>query len=45
LYSAAVLLFAPSHLSFDIVVFPAVPGLKPQSAVGPQLALGDFVEW
>ena len=33
------LLFAPPHLALDVVVFPAVAGFQPQSAVGPQLSL------
>jgi len=32
------LLLAASHLPSDIVVFPTVASLQPQSAVGPQLA-------
>src|ERR1700741_3567028 len=33
------LFFAPPHLPVDVVIFPAVAGFQPQSAVGPQLAL------
>src|SRR4029077_1085117 len=33
------LFFAPPHLPADVVIFPAVAGFQPQSAVRPQLAL------
>src|SRR5215831_7122455 len=33
------LFFAPLRLTFDELIFPAVAGFQPQSAVGPQLAL------
>ena len=33
------LFLAPPRLAFDEVIFPAVVGFQPQSAVGPQLAL------
>src|SRR5262245_1605470 len=32
------LFFAPPHLPSDVVIFSAVAGFQPQSAVGPQLA-------
>src|SRR2546426_7143961 len=31
------LLFAAPQLALDVVVFPAVAGFQPQSAVGPEL--------
>src|SRR5204862_127724 len=34
------LLFAPPHLAFDVVVFPAVAGFQSQSAIAPELSLG-----
>src|SRR5215472_15519012 len=33
------LFLAPPHLPVDVVIFAAVAGFQPQSAVGPQLAL------
>src|SRR5579871_4151426 len=33
------LFFAPPRLAFYELIFPAVAGFQPQSAVGPQLAL------
>src|SRR5213594_4578755 len=34
------LLFAAPQLALDVVVFPAVAGFQPQSAVGPELSFG-----
>src|ERR1039458_424703 len=34
------LLFAAPHLALHVVVFAAVAGFQPQSAVGPELSLG-----
>ena len=39
------LLFAAPHLALDVVVFPAIAGFQPQSAIGPELALGAETMW
>ena len=39
------LFFAPPHLPADVVIFPAVAGFPPQSAIGPQLALAAKTMW
>src|SRR5712692_11296925 len=39
------LLSGAPQLAFDIAVFPAVAGFQPQSAVGPELALGAKPMW
>src|SRR5262249_33623831 len=39
------LFFTAPRLALDVVIFPAVAGFQPQSAVGPQLALAAKTMW